>query len=763
MKGRVLQLCPLGLLFMGSVAQAESILYCNDYNLSTDRMAMALDGFESTHDITRTTSLGTCESMIGSGGWDLVIYAVQNWGHSSPQLNSYVSSGGMAIMQDWTSDGSRASAFGIGWSSNNYSSFEVTDSRLSDGLWTTTISLTNPGWGTFSTSFSVYSGDSIATSSYGNAAIGLTNEGRTIVNGFLTDTISDVSLGAQLYTNEINILLGGCDADEDGYERESCGGGDCDDGDPWVNPGAVEVPYDGIDNDCMDGDLSDVDGDGFDWDGVGGLDCDDADPALHPDAEEICDGQDQDCDGLIDEELDYAEWYIDADGDGFGDPVGGVFVCDILDGWVDNDLDCDDTDATIHPDAYEVPYDYIDNDCDGEDLTDLDGDGYDWEGVGGTDCADTDPDVNPGVSAESPDGIDDDCDGAVDDGTEVYDDDGDGYSEAGGDCDDDSSDIHPGALETLDGIDEDCDGIVDEGTEAYDDDGDGFSELEGDCADGDPETYPGAEEVWGDGIDNDCDGSVDSGATDVDGDGYAPTVLGPDGEPTMGDCDDEDGDVHPGAEEVPDLKDNDCDGIIDEGTEYYDDDGDGLTEVDGDCNDADASIYPETEGSSGAIEVADGIDNDCDGDVDEETDAYDDDGDGFSEDAGDCDDDDEERYPGATDVPDNDIDEDCDGSDDGLTDVDGDGFSADDPDPDRRDCDDEEGFAAPDLVEICSDGIDNNCDGEIDEGCADVAMGDDGGVAGEKGGCSTVNAKHSGLAWALALLALCVRRRQEVA
>ena len=67
----------------------------------------------STHSITRTTSLGSCDSMISSGGWDLVIYAVQNWSHESYALNSYVASGGMAIMQDWTSNNGRASAFGI--------------------------------------------------------------------------------------------------------------------------------------------------------------------------------------------------------------------------------------------------------------------------------------------------------------------------------------------------------------------------------------------------------------------------------------------------------------------------------------------------------------------------------------------------------------------------------------------------------------------------------------------------------------------------
>ena len=62
----------LSLVLASNAAQAESILYCNDYNVGTDRMAMALDGFESTHDITRTTSLSSCDSMIGSGGWDLL-------------------------------------------------------------------------------------------------------------------------------------------------------------------------------------------------------------------------------------------------------------------------------------------------------------------------------------------------------------------------------------------------------------------------------------------------------------------------------------------------------------------------------------------------------------------------------------------------------------------------------------------------------------------------------------------------------------------
>ena len=92
--------------------------------------------------------------------------------------------------------------------------------------------------------------------------------------------------------------------------------------------------------------------------------------------------------------------------------------------------------------------------------------------------------------------------------------------------------------------------------------------------------------------------------SDVDQDGY--TVAG-------GDCDDHNGQVYPGAAESPaynggDGLDNDCDGVVDEGTLAYDDDGDGLTERQGDCDDSDPDIY------LGQAEVpGDGVDQSCDG------------------------------------------------------------------------------------------------------------------------------------------------------
>ncbi len=84
------------------------------------------------------------------------------------------------------------------------------------------------------------------------------------------------------------------DADSDGFAE----GEDCDDTDETVYPGADEIPYDGVDQDCDGADLSDVDGDGWSSTEVGGEDCDDDNPGVHPGAEDINgDGIDQNCDG----------------------------------------------------------------------------------------------------------------------------------------------------------------------------------------------------------------------------------------------------------------------------------------------------------------------------------------------------------------------------------------------------------------------------------------------------------------------------------
>jgi hypothetical protein len=91
--------------------------------------------------------------------------------------------------------------------------------------------------------------------------------------------------------------------------------------------------------------------------------------------------------------------YIDKDGDGFSEIAG----------------DCDDTDPLINPSSEEVPYDGIDQDCDGEDLLDVDMDGYIGIEAGGEDCDDHDPDIYPSAE-ELINDRDDDCDGEIDEG-----------------------------------------------------------------------------------------------------------------------------------------------------------------------------------------------------------------------------------------------------------------------------------------------------------------------------------------------------------
>jgi hypothetical protein len=262
-------------------------------------------------------------------------------------------------------------------------------------------------------------------------------------------------------------------------------------------------------------------------------------------------------------------WYQDYDGDGYGNP--NILLTSVSQpyGYVSDKTDCNDNDATIHPNAAEIAGDNIDQDCDGADLQvsktwyqDYDGDGYgdstDSQDAATqpagyvsdkTDCDDTDATINPGATEIAGDGIDQDCDGKDLTANAWYkDSDGDGYGDSTDsqdaatqptgyvsdktDCDDTDATINPGATEIAgDGIDQDCDGKDLTANAWYkDSDGDGYGDStdsqdaatqptgyvsdKTDCDDTDATINPGATEIAGDGIDQDCDGK-DLTATSV--------------------------------------------------------------------------------------------------------------------------------------------------------------------------------------------------------------------------------------------------------
>ncbi|PLX08038.1 MAG: hypothetical protein C0596_08375, partial [Marinilabiliales bacterium] len=317
---------------------------------------------------------------------------------------------------------------------------------------------------------------------------------------------------------------------------------DCDDTEASVYPGASEIWYDGIDQNC-DG-LNDYDQDqdgyiaiGFEGNEGGTApfngDCNDTDSEINPDGDEIPeDGIDQDCNGF-----DAVLCYIDADEDSFGNIDENQLIsydgdCDDL-GESDVAVDCDDTEASVYPGASEIWYDGIDQNCDGLNDYDQDLDGFIALGFEG----------NEGGTAPNT-----------------------------GDCDDTDSEINPDATETwYDGTDQNCDELND-----YDQDLDGFIALGfegneggtapniGDCDDTDSEINPDATETWYDGIDQNCDELNDY---DQDLDGFI--ALGFEGNeggtaPNTGDCNDTNNDINPDATEICDNIDNNCNDETDE-------------------------------------------------------------------------------------------------------------------------------------------------------------------------------------------------------
>jgi hypothetical protein len=323
-----------------------------------------------------------------------------------------------------------------------------------------------------------------------------------------SDGLTDLAAAApSAGTNrgEVYTVLGAVDSDRDGWAvRGTPSTDDCDDSDPLLGePTAFYVDGDG-----------DGHGDGAArWActaPAGSVpsndDCNDADPLIGPHQSELCDTEqvDEDCDGLAndrDPNLDPAiipTWYIDVDGDGFGDASNGLVACNQPAGRIDVGGDCDETRVRVNPGAAEVcDYNNVDDDCDGT-----------------ADDADDSVDVTTMVSRFA----DADRDGFGDAATivRVCDPSG-GLVTDSTDCDDTRDDVSPEGIEVCGVGDEDCDGLEDdadpslaeEGRAAFfvDIDGDGYGGDDivtaclqpaeaatntDDCNDRNALTYPGA-------------------------------------------------------------------------------------------------------------------------------------------------------------------------------------------------------------------------------------------------------------------------------